>query len=517
MKTRTRLDSPVQDLAGDVLLTDHYQLTMGQVYFRHGLHEHRARFEHFFRSYPDYGGHQAGYVITAGMRTFLDWLNAARFDPHEIEQLAAHPASDGRPLFSSDYLDWLAVNGDFGSLSITAIPEGRVVHPGVPLTVVEGPLILAQLIETALLNHLNFETLIATKASRVWEAARGGRVIEFGARRAQGSGAHSVVRAALIGGAIGSSLVGRSYELGFLPLGTHAHSIVQAFIALGMGELGAFRAYAEVYPDDCLLLVDTIDTLDSGLPNAITVFQELRGQGHRPVGIRLDSGDLAHLAVRSAELLNEAGFNDTSIVLSSELDEITIWQIIEQILDEAPRYGLDGESVVKRLVYGVGSRLATSYGDPYLDGVYKLAAIEEGGEWRPAIKVSDTPAKVMTPGAKRSWRIYDHRGLATADLLALDTENPQPPLELHHPSQMGVVRHLRTEQVSGVEELAVPVSTSNLPSPHDEIVIAQERRLSDLERLDPGVRRLVNPHVYHVSLTPELARLKQEMISRHSV
>jgi nicotinate phosphoribosyltransferase len=507
----------MQSLAGDVLLTDQYQLTMGQVYFREGLHEHRARFEHFFRSNPDYGGHQAGYVVTAGMRTFLDWLTTARFDASEIERLAAHPSGSGGKLFSKDYLDWLAANGDFESLTISAIPEGRVVHPGVPLTMVEGPLILAQLIETALLNHLNFETLIATKASRIWEAARGGKVLEFGTRRAQGSGAHSVVRAALIGGAAGSSLMGRSYELGFIPVGTHAHSIVQAFMALGMGELGAFRAYAEVYPDDCLLLVDTIDTLDSGLPNAITVFEELRKAGHRPVGIRLDSGDLAHLAVRSAEMLNAAGFDDTTIVLSSELDEITIWQIIEQILDEAPRYGVKGESVIKRLVYGVGSRLATSQGDPYLDGVYKLAAVEEGGEWRPAIKVSDTPAKVMTPGAKRSWRVYDQRGFATADLLALDSETPAAPLELHHVSQIGVIRHLPVERVSAIEELAEPVSTSDLPSPHEEIVRAQQRRLADLERLDPGVRRLVNPHVYHVSLTPELAKLKHEMISRHSV
>ncbi len=507
----------MQGLAGDVLFTDLYQLTMGQVYFREGLHEHRARFEHFFRSTPDYGGHQAGYAITAGMRTFLDWLKDARFDRTEIERLAAHSSAGGGRLFSNEYLDWLTACGGFESLSIWAIPEGRVVHPGVPLTIVEGPLILAQLIETALLNHLNFETLIATKASRIWEAARGGTVLEFGTRRAQGWGAHSVVRAALIGGASGSSLVGRSYELGFVPVGTHAHSIVQAFMALGMGELGAFRAYAEVFPDDCLLLVDTIDTLDSGLPNAIVVFEELRKQGHRPLGIRLDSGDLAHLAVRSAEMLDGAGFEETSIVLSSELDEITIWQIIEQILEEAPRYGVNGESVVKRLVYGVGSRLATSQGDPYLDGVYKLAAIEDQGEWKPAIKVSDTPAKIMTPGAKRSWRIYDQRGIATVDLLALDDETPRPPLELHHVSQVGVVRRLPVERVSEIEELAQRVSTSDLPSPHDEIVSAQKRRLSDLERLDPGVRRLVNPHVYHVSLTPELAKLKREMISRHSV
>lgn len=504
----------MQDLSGDALFTDHYQLTMAQLYYRQGIHQHRARFEHFFRSYPDYGGHQAGYAINAGMRTFVDWLNNARFDAHEIETLAAHPATGGGRLFSQDFLEWLEEHGDFRALQISAIPEGRVVHAGVPLTVVEGPLIMAQLVETALLNHLNFETLIATKASRIWEAARGGTVLEFGARRAQGFGAHSVVRAALIGGASGSSLAGRSYELGFTPRGTHAHSMVQAFMALGLGELAAFQAFAEVYPDDCLLLVDTIDTLESGVPNAVIVFEELRRKGHQPVGIRLDSGDLAYLAVRSAELLDKAGFSDTTIVLSSELDEITIWQIIEQILEESRRYGVDGESVVKRLVYGVGSRLATSQGDPYLDGVYKLAAIEDRGEWKPAIKLSDTPAKVLTPGAKRSWRIYDQRGIATADLLALEDEEPVPPLELHHPNLLGAIRRLSEANVSSLEELAKPVVLTDRPTPHDEVVAAQLRRLADLDRLDPGVRRLVNPHVYHVSLTPGLARLKQELISR---
>lgn len=513
---RTRLDSGVPDLASDVLLTDQYQLTMAQVYFRTGMHERRARFEHFFRSYPDYGVHQAGYAINAGLRTFIDWLNGAHFDRFEIERIAEHPSANGGPLFAPDFLSWLERHADFASLELTAIPEGRVIHPGVPMTVVEGPLILCQLIETALLNHLNFETLIATKASRVWEAARGGNVLEFGARRAQGSGANSVVRAALIGGASGSSLVGRSYELGFLPRGTHAHSMVQAFMALGMGELGAFRAYAEVYPDDCLLLVDTIDTLESGIPNAIMVFRDLAARGHRPMGIRLDSGDLAYLAVAAAGMLDAAGFEETVIVLSSELDEITIRQIIEQILDEARRLGIDGDKVVRRLIYGVGSRLATSQGDPYLDGVYKLSAVEDRGQWVPAIKLSDTPAKILTPGPKRAWRIYDERGLATADLLAVADEEPVPPLELHHPSQAGIWRRLSAERVSEIEELGEMVQLRDRPSAHDEVLAAQARRLADLERLDPGVRRLVNPHVYHVSLSTRLARLKQELIGTWS-
>jgi nicotinate phosphoribosyltransferase len=175
---------------------------------------------------------------------------------------------------------------------------------------------------------------------------------------------------------------------------------------------------------------------------------------------------------------------------------------------------VDGDSVVHRLVYGVGSRLATSQGDPYLDGVYKLAAIEDQGEWKPAIKLSDTPAKVLTPGSKRVWRVYDRRGIATADLLALASENPAPPLELHHPSLLGATRRLSAENVSGLEPLIEPVSLTDRQTPHDEVLAAQKRRLADLERLDPGVRRLVNPHVYHVSLTPALAKLKQDLISQ---
>src|SRR5207237_2245546 len=185
---------------------------------------------------------------------------------------------------------------------------------------------------------------------------------------------------------------------------------VQLFMTLGMGELGAFRAYAEVYPDDCLLLVDTINTLESGIPNAITVFEELRRKGHEPVGIRLDSGDLAYLSIQAAKMLDEAGFPNTSIVLSNELDELLIWQIMTQINAEAPRYEVDPAALIGRLVYGVGTRLITSQGDPALGGVYKLVAVRDGGEWKPSIKISESPQKTPSPGNKRAWRIYDARG-----------------------------------------------------------------------------------------------------------
>ncbi|MDX1447931.1 MAG: nicotinate phosphoribosyltransferase, partial [Acidimicrobiia bacterium] len=347
-----------------MLFTDHYQLTMAQLYYRSGIAERPAQFEHFFRSYPDYGMHQAGYCVTAGLEPLLDWIGKVRFGSDERQALASFQTPRDTRIFADDFLDWLCEVGGFGDVTMRAVPEGRVVHANVPITVVEAPLAVAQILETPLLNHLNFATLIATKASRVVEAAGGGTVIEFGLRRAPGFGGNVATRSSLIGGAVSSSNVGMTHSLGVTPVGTHAHSMVQVFMAIRGGELEAFRAYAETYPDDCLLLVDTIDTLDSGVPNAITVFEELRRKGHEPVGIRLDSGDLAHLAVRSAAMLDAAGFADTRIVLSSGLDELTIWQIRNQNAVEAPQYGIDADTLIRRLVHGVGSKLVTSDGDP---------------------------------------------------------------------------------------------------------------------------------------------------------
>ncbi|NND85229.1 MAG: nicotinate phosphoribosyltransferase, partial [Acidimicrobiia bacterium] len=290
---------------------------MAQVYYRQGLHERRARFDWFFRSYPDYGEHQAGYAITAGLEWLLEWMEETVFTADDIAALAAQRAPSGAPRFDEDFLSWLDGRG-FDAIRIDAVPEGRVVHAHVPTVIVDGPLAMAQILETALLNRLNYQTLIATKASRVKEAARQGAVLDFGMRRGPDLGASAGSRAALIGGADHSSNVEVSHLFGFDPKGTHAHSLVQVFMALGDGELEAFRAFASRYPDECVLLVDTVDTLQSGIPNAITVFRELEAAGHRPVGVRLDSGDLAYLAIRSAQLLDAAGFPDVSIVLSSD-------------------------------------------------------------------------------------------------------------------------------------------------------------------------------------------------------
>jgi nicotinate phosphoribosyltransferase len=501
--------------AEGILFTDEYQLTMAQLYFRMGMHETPALFEHFFRSYPAYGMHKAGYCINAGLEWLLDWIDQAHFRDEDIEYLASQEGAAGTPIFQKDFLDWLSANGTFDGISMRAIPEGRVVHPNVPLTVVEGPFAMAQILETPLLNHLNYQSLVATKAARIHESGRGKLLLEFGLRRGQDKGANAGARAALIGGADYSSNVGLSHVLGVPPKGTHAHSMVQAFIALGEGELGAFRAYADVYPDDCLLLVDTIDTLESGIPNAIKVFEELRGKGHEPVGIRLDSGDLAYLSIQAAKMLDQAGFPNTSIVLSNQLDELVLWQIISQIEQEAPLYGLEADAIIDRLIYGVGTRLITSRGQSALDGVYKLVAICENQKWKPAIKISESLEKIINPGHKHAWRIYDPRGMAETDLLSLAEEDvhKQDPLIMHHPTEHATYRSIPQNETSEIEALHVEVMEEGQPVyEKPSLEEMRENRSRDLERLDPGVRRIMNPHIYHVSLTEKLWDLKQDLI-----
>ncbi|RMF60744.1 MAG: nicotinate phosphoribosyltransferase, partial [Calditrichaeota bacterium] len=423
----------------------------------------------------------------------------------------------GKQLFGEDFLTYLEKEFTFSRITLKAIPEGRVVHPNTPITVVEGPLAIAQVLETSLLNHINFQTLIATRAARIHDSGHGQLLLEFGLRRAHDRGANAGARAALIGGADFTSNVGISHLLGFPPKGTQAHSMIQAFIAMGGSELDAFRAYADIYPDDCLLLVDTIDTLHSGIPNAIQVFEELRQKGHKPVGIRLDSGDLAYLSIQAARMLNDAGFPDTIIVLSNNLDELVIWQIITQIQDEAPKYGVDPDHLIKRLVYGVGTRLITSQGDSSLGGVYKLVGLKKDGVWEPAIKISDTPEKTPNPGNKRVWRIYDQRGKATADVLTLAEETPADweKVVLRHPGQPSKRRILSREEISEFEPLLEKVwEEGRRVAEFPPIPVLRERRIRDVNRLDSGIKRLVNPHIYHVSLSQKLWDLKRRLIQQ---
>jgi nicotinate phosphoribosyltransferase len=505
-------------LAEGALFTDLYQLTMAQVYFRLGIHKKIAQFDYFFRSYPDYGLHQAGYCINAGLEWLLDWMRDSSFDDQSISYLRNLKNPTGNNLFSNDFLAYLKGQSVITGISLKAIPEGRVVHPYIPLAIVQGPILFAQLIESSLLNHLNYQTLIATKAARIYEAGMQQMMLEFGLRRAQDRAASAGARAAIIGGASGSSNVGASAVLGFSPSGTHAHSMVQAIVALGGSELDAFQAYADSYPDNCILLVDTFNTLESGVPNAIKVFENLKRDGHKPIGIRLDSGDLAFLSIQAACMLNKAGFPETTIVLSNQMDELVIWQIITQIKEEAARYGLIPEKLLKRMAYGVGTRMITSSIDPALDGVYKLVAIRENSDWIPAMKISENPEKTLNPGHKHIWRIYDKREKAIADVMSTSEEDlkQDSKIDLIHPTDPSKHRILEASEISKIEPLPIEIINNGVItySP-PSLKIIREQRQEDLNKLYPGVKRIMNPHHYHVSLTDDLWNLKKDLMQKY--
>lgn len=506
-----------QKITEGFLYTDQYQLAMAQLFFKNGYHEVDAQFDHFFRKYPDYGSHKAGYCINAGLEWFIDWMSNTHITKKDISFLKKHKNSKGKNLFHDDFLKWLERNGSFESVTLKAIPEGRVVHPYEPITVVSGPLAITQILETPLLNQLNYQILIATKASRLKVISRGNKILEFGTRRAQDRGANAGVRAALIGGADFTSNVGISYNLGLPPKGTHAHSMIQFFLSLGYNELDAFNAFADLYPDDCILLVDTIDSLNSGIPNAIKVFEKLKRKGHKPLGIRLDSGDLAFLSIKAAKMLNQAGFDDVSIVLSNELDELSIWQIITQISIEAPKEGLDADSMVNRLVFGVGTNLITSSGNPSLGGVYKLVSVKNDNAWKSTLKISENLEKSTLPGEKNIFRLYDKYDKATADLICSANENinNKSVFLLYHPVEKNVVRKISSKELSSVESLLNDVLIDGkLVYEFPSLEKIRSVRDYDLEKLHDGVKRIINPHYYHVSVSEKLILLRQQLTEK---
>ncbi len=503
--------------AGGFLLTDHYQLTMAQTYFSLGLHDTIVQFDHYFRNYPDYGAHKAGYCINAGLQWLTDWMLETVIADEEVEYLRRLRGPGGNRVFQDDFLQWLSENGRFDTLSLRSIPEGRVIHPNEPINSVKGPVALCQLLETALINTLNYQILVATKAARIKHSAGNRPVVEFGLRRAQERSAAAGSRAALIGGVDGTSYVGAARMLGLSSKGTHAHSMIQFLIATGMSELDAFRAFAQLYPDNCILLVDTIDTLNSGIPNAIKVFHELSARGHRPLGIRLDSGDLAYLTMEAHRMLNAEGFSNAWILLSNELDELLILQILEQIRCESSRSGIRAEDVIQRLVYGVGTKLITSWGYPSLNAVYKLTAVKRDGDWQPVMKLSDSPGKTPIPGLKDLWRIYNGRGMATADLVCCAGEKPASTqsLRLRHPEHPDIARSLNKEEIREFEPLHIDVlAQGKLVCDFPDLDGIIDRRRRDLDALDSGVKRLINPHRYHVSLSDKLFAIKEEAARR---
>ena len=471
------------------MLTDLYELTMMQGYFKTGNDE-TVVFDVFYRDNPS----GSGYAITCGLDQVIDYIKNLSFSYDDIDYLR------NQGIFDEDFLEYLA--GYHFTGDIYAIAEGTVVFPREPLLKVKAPIMEAQLVETALLNIINHQSLIATKASRVVYAAGGSGVMEFGLRRAQGPDAGTYgARAAVIGGCDGTSnvLAGKCFDIPIL--GTHAHSWIMSFD----DEYHAFRAYADLYPDSCTLLVDTYDTLRSGVPNAIRVFEELRAEGHMPkhYGIRLDSGDIAYLSKKARKMLDDAGFTNAIISASSDLDEYLINSLKTQ-----------GCTVTS---WGVGTNLITSSDNPAFGGVYKLAAIKKPGdkEFTAKIKISENPEKITNPGNKTIYRIYDKESSKIkADLICLvgETFDPSEDLKIFDPISTWKKSILPAGSYQ-IREMLVPIFLNgqcvySSPAVMDIKAYCQQ----ELNTLWDENRRLMNPQTVYVDLSQKLFDLKHKLL-----
>ena len=475
------------------LLTDFYELTMMQGYFKEKNANETVVFDAFYRNNPDGNG----YAVCAGLEQVIEYLENLHFDQEDVDYLR----STG--MFQEDFLDYLLhfrFSGD-----VYAIPEGTVVFPREPLVKVVAPIMEAQLVETALLNIINHQSLIATKAARVVYAAAGDGVMEFGLRRAQGPDAGIYgARAAMIAGCIGTSnvLAGQMFDV---PIkGTHAHSWIMSF----PDELTAFRTYARLYPDACILLVDTYDTLKSGIPNAIKVFTEMREAGIPLTfyGIRLDSGDLAYLSKKAKKMLDAAGFPDAVISASNDLDEHLIASL-----------KLQGAAINS---WGVGTNLITSKDSPSFGGVYKLAAIMDRntGKFIPKIKLSENAEKITNPGNKTIQRIYEKEtGKIIADLICLadETYDSNNSLLLFDPIETWK-KTLLAPGTYTLRELLVPVFQKGKCVYHSpKVMEIRDYCLKELDTLWEESRRLVNPHEVHVDLSNELWHMKNQLLDSY--
>lgn len=473
------------------LLTDFYELTMMQGYFKNNTND-TVVFDAFYRTNPS----GSGYAICCGLEQVIEYINNLRFEKEDIDYLRS------LSIFDEDFLSYLA-NFKFSG-DIYAVPEGSVVFPMEPLVKVVAPIMEAQLIETAILNIINHQSLIATKASRVCYAARGEGVMEFGLRRAQGPDAGTLgARAAVIGGCIGTSNVHSAKMFGMPALGTHAHSWIMSF----EDEITAFRKYAELYPGNVTLLVDTYDTLRSGVPNAIKVFKEMRDAGtlNGRYGIRLDSGDLSYLSKKARKMLNEAGFTDASICASSDLDEYLIDSLMTQ-----------GAQINS---WGVGTNLITSKDCPAFGGVYKLAAIKKDGEFIPKIKLSENQWKITNPGNKTIYRIYDKEsGKIKADLIALVGEkySEENPLLLFDPMATWKKTYLKPGTYT-MRELLAPIFLKGA-CVYDSPAVMDIRTYcqKELNTLWDETRRLVNPQDVYVDLSNELYHMKHQLLDSYN-
>lgn len=470
-----------------LLLTDLYQLTMAYGYWKSGMGHKESVFHLFYRTIPFKGG----FSIACGLENVIEFLEAFHFENSDLEYLATLKGNDRQPLFQKEFLDYLKTSPF--QCDIDAIPEGTVVFPYEPLVRVQGPLIQCQILETILLNIINFQTLIATKAARICLAAQGDPVLEFGLRRAQGiDGALTASRASYIGGCAGTSnvLAGKLFDIPVM--GTIAHSWVMGFEE----EKAAFQAYAEALPNNCVFIVDTYSTLE-GVKNAIEAGKWLRKHGYPLVGVRLDSGDLAYLSVEARKILDENGFGDTKIVVSNELDETIISSLKNQ--------------KAKIDIWGVGTKLVTAYDHPALDGVYKLAALREpGGAWDYKVKISEQAIKVTTPGIQQVRR-YQTPTENMADMIYdLETDLSQGAVMV---DPLDMTRQRKMQKSTPYKDLLMPIFRQGkkvyaAPAIHQ----IRETVKTEIRRFHPGIERFVNPHQYPVGVEKTLYDLKTRLI-----
>lgn len=471
------------------MIMDLYELTMANGIFAGENKDTITYFDMFFRRVPDNGG----FAIMAGIEQLIDYLNNLHFDDDDIEYL------ENLHLFSADFIDYLR-NFKF-SCDVWAVPEGTPIFPQEPIVTVRGPAMQAMMVETMLLLTVNHQSLIATKTNRIVTAADGRPVMEFGARRAQGpDAAYYGARAAIIGGCVGTSDIKTAKDYGVIASGTMAHSWVQLF----PDEYTAFKTYAELYPDSCLLLVDTYNVINSGLPNAIKVFNEvLAPLGKRPLGIRIDSGDITYISKKARKILDDAGYPDCKICVSNSLDEYLIRDMIFQ--------GAKVDS------YGVGERLITASSEAVFGGVYKLAATEKDGVVTPKIKISENTAKITLPGIKIPWRLYDRKtGKAIADVITLNHEkiDDSEPYEIFDPVYTWkrkivtdfVAKKLQVQIFKGGKQVYSSPSLKEIAKYREEAVGS----------LWDEVKRFEKPHNYYVDLSKDLWNLRNDLLNEHS-
>jgi nicotinate phosphoribosyltransferase len=487
LKFQTEVTAPSQNFSA--LTTDLYEVTMACGYWNAGLSDYEAAFHVTFRGNP-FGGE---FTVACGLATAIDFLREFHFDETEVDYLASQRGNDGKPLLSTGFLDYL--RGLQLTCVMDSIPEGTLVFPNEPLIRVCGPIIQCQLLETALLNILNFESLIATKAARVCLAAENDPVIEFGLRRAQGvDGGLTAARAAYVGGCTGTSNLQAGQRFGFPVSGTQAHSWIMFFES----EREAFEAYATAMPNNCVFLVDTYNSLD-GVRHAINVARQLRKNGHEMIGVRLDSGDRVALSIETRRMLDQAGFTNAKIVCSGDLDE--------HIIADMKQHG------AKIDMWGVGTKLTTGQPDAALGGIYKLGAVRRpGGQWQYRIKLSDERAKISVPGLLQVRRFHQPDGRFIADAI----------YEIDHAiSEPCTIVEIETEKETeisadtGYTDLLVPIfRKGELVYEAAELEAARERTRQQLSRLPLEMKRLDNPRAYPVGLEESLRELRCTLIAR---